>query len=99
MFIVILTYTAPLDEIDNRLDDHAAWLDENFAAGVFMASGRRNPRTGGVILAAGVDRAALQDAVDRDPFHVSGLAKHDIIEFLPNRVNPELIGSFSTPST
>ncbi len=96
MFIVILTYTASLDEIDNHLDEHAAWLDENYVAGVFMASGRRDPRTGGVILAAGVDRASLQEAVDRDPFHVLGLANHDIVEFLPNRVNTELIGSLST---
>lgn len=98
MFIVILTYTAPLDEIDDNLGEHAAWLDENYAAGVFMASGRRNPRTGGVILATGVDRAALEETVDRDPFHARGLAKHDIVEFLPNRVNAELIGSFAALS-
>ena len=55
MFVVLLNYEKPLEEIDDLMSDHMAYLRRCYASGVFLASGRREPRTGGVILAtAGV---------------------------------------------
>ena len=51
MFVVILTYVKPLAEIDRQMRAHMKFLDEQYAAKVFVASGRQVPRTGGVILA------------------------------------------------
>ena len=84
MYLVILDYVADLAEIDAALDAHVAWLDEHYAAGLFLASGRREPRTGGVILATG-DRAAMEAAVATDPFATRGLARHSLIEFHPSK--------------
>lgn len=84
MFVVILDYLADLTEIDAAPSDHAAWLDENYRSGLFLASGRREPRTGGVIFVTGT-RDALEKAVAADPFALRGLARHTVMEFRPSR--------------
>ncbi|WP_323916952.1 YciI family protein [Aeromonas caviae] len=47
MFVVTLTYVKPLAEIDALIPAHIAWLERQYAAGHFLASGRRVPRIGG----------------------------------------------------
>lgn len=49
MFIAILTYIKPLEEVDRFLQAHRDYLAEHYAAGDFIASGPQNPRVGGVI--------------------------------------------------
>lgn len=89
MYVILIDYTSGLDEIDSALDAHKAWLDENYSAGRFLASGRRKPRTGAVILAADGPRDEIEDAVAHDPFAVQGLAEHTIVEFHPSRFGSE----------
>lgn len=89
MFVVTLTYTAPLSAVDAHLDAHRAWLAEAYAAGVVVASGRRVPRVGGVILATG-DRAQLDQLLARDPFAQAGLATYDVVEFVVGAAAPDL---------
>lgn len=47
MFVLELSYTAPLDQVDAVLEAHVAWLDAQYERGVFLASGRKNPATAG----------------------------------------------------
>ena len=61
MFVLELTYTAPMDAVDAALEAHRAWLDEQYGKGVFLASGPKNPRDGGVILAVAEDRARIEE--------------------------------------
>lgn len=49
MFIAVLTYKKPLNEVDKYLQAHRDYLAEHYAAGDFIASGLQNPRIGGVI--------------------------------------------------
>ncbi|NEA99454.1 hypothetical protein G3I78_10370 [Streptomyces sp. SID13726] len=56
MFVLELTCTAPLDAVDIVLPAHVVWLDERYGKGVFLASGPKSPREGGVILAVAEDR-------------------------------------------
>ncbi|HEX6364416.1 MAG TPA: YciI family protein [Albitalea sp.] len=84
MFIVTLTYLKPLDEIDALMQPHVAWLRRHYASGLFIASGRRVPRTGGVILARSGDRAALDRALADDPFVTHHAASVEVIEFTPS---------------
>lgn len=84
MFIVSLSYTRPLDEIDALLPAHLDWLHRGYADGVFVASGRKVPRDGGVILARGTDRAALERRLAEDPFARGGAARYDVTEFVPS---------------
>ena len=81
MFIVTLTYLQPVEEVDALMAAHIEWLDKGYADGLFVASGRRIPRTGGVILARSGDDAALSAFLERDPFAMHGVARFDVVEF------------------
>jgi uncharacterized protein YciI len=84
MFIVTLTYLKPVEEIDALMHDHIEWLKKGYEQGLFIASGRRVPRVGGVILARSGDEQALSDTLASDPFVIHGAARCDIVEFVPS---------------
>ncbi|GAB3012999.1 YciI family protein [Bowmanella dokdonensis] len=90
MFVVVLTYRRPIEEVERHLAEHIDFLDAQYQAGVFVASGRRVPRTGGVILAISVDQVSLTQILDLDPFKREGIADYEIVEFVPNRTKPGL---------
>jgi uncharacterized protein YciI len=90
MFVLELTYTAPVERVDELLDAHVAWLDARYEDGVFIASGRKNPRDGGVILAVGDDRARIEKIAAADPFTVGGVCEYRITEFIATKTAPEL---------
>ncbi|GAA2854235.1 YciI family protein [Paenarthrobacter ilicis] len=80
MFVVSLTYKVPDEIVDFHRAGHMAWLKEAFDAGIFLASGRRVPATGGVLLSK-VDRPTLDASLAEDPFYANGVAEFEIIEF------------------
>ncbi len=92
MFVVLLEYVKPMAEVEKHLSAHRKWVDENYAAGRFVVSGPRVPRTGGVIIAKMESRAALEAELAKDPFWTEGIARFDIVEFMPNRMAPRLFG-------
>ena len=90
MFLLLLTYVKPLAEVDALMADHVAWLDEHYASGTFLVSGRRIPRTGGVILARGDDAAAMASLAASDPFVAGGVATCEVIRFRASQRAPGL---------
>jgi uncharacterized protein YciI len=92
MFIVSLQYTQPLEVVESQLQAHRAFLDRFYQQGVFIASGRKVPRNGGVILAKGVTRAELEKILDQDPFRALGVADYQITEFTANRTSADFAG-------
>lgn len=87
MFFVSLTYIKPLDVIDSHLKAHRDFLLRNYAAGAFLLSGRKELRTGGVILANSASREELEQILAEDPFRQLGLA-----QVLPNPGMPKVHG-------
>ena len=81
MFVVLLTYEKDLAEVDRLMGEHMRFLKAQYDAGVLVVSGRRVPRTGGVILARGVDKAVLEEIMARDPFVREGAARFEVVEF------------------
>ncbi len=84
MLILSLTYTVPLDQVDRHVEPHMAWVKQGYERGWFLASGRKDPRTGGVIIAKG-NRAEIEAFVATDPFAVEGVAQYDITEIVLSR--------------
>lgn len=85
MFIIILTYQKDLTVVEAYLAQHRAYLDEHYASGCFIASGRQEPRIGGVILARASRKEEVEEVVQRDPFFQHGIASYQIIEFIPTK--------------
>ena len=90
MFILELTYTAPLERIDALLPAHVAWLEQHYATGAFLASGRKVPRDGGVIIAVAESRSAIEALVATDPFAQGGATEYRITEFVATTTAPAL---------
>ncbi|MCC2618016.1 YciI family protein [Aestuariibacter halophilus] len=85
MYIISLTYQVPLEDVDAFIPEHIAFLDKHYAAGNFLLSGRKVPRTGGVILATAASREALDAILEQDPFFREKLARYDITEIVPTK--------------
>ncbi|MEV7607447.1 YciI family protein [Paenarthrobacter sp. NPDC089322] len=85
MFVVSLTYKVPDEIVDFHRPGHMAWLKGAFDDGIFLASGRRVPATGGVLLSK-ADRATLDESLAKDPFYSNGVAEFEIIEFTATTV-------------
>lgn len=90
MFIVSLTYKTALSEIDKHIDEHIAFLEKHYASGHFLASGRKVPRTGGIILmkASNIDEA--KHIMNQDPFLREDLVTVEYTEFIPTMTTDEL---------
>ena len=95
MFLIELTYKAALAEIDRHMKAHVAFLNQHYAAGRFVVSGRKIPREGGIILATGATREEIEALMREDPFVSRGLADVRVVEFrasqrardLPDRIS------------
>ena len=81
MFVIELTYTAGLADIDASMAAHVSFLKKYYAAGNFLVSGRKVPRDGGIIIAVGSSREQIEAIAKEDPFYTRGLAQFRIIEF------------------
>ncbi|WP_394823512.1 YciI family protein [Pendulispora albinea] len=85
MFVIELVYKVPLEEIDARMKDHMVFLRKYYASGHFLVSGRKVPRDGGIIVAAGDGKDEIETIMREDPFIAHGLADFRVTEFLPSQ--------------
>lgn len=90
MFIINLNYVVPLKEIDAHMTQHVKFLNKYYKLNVFVASGRKVPRTGGIILALANSIEEVDAILKEDPFYVHKLAEFTVTEFLTSQVHPEL---------
>jgi uncharacterized protein YciI len=90
MFVIELTYRAPLSAIDAGMPAHMTFLRSHYASGHFLVSGRQVPRVGGIILAVGESRDEIETIMRRDPFVARGLASFRVIEFRASQKAPDI---------
>ena len=81
MFIIELSYKAPLQQVDAQMKPHMAFLNKYYASGHFLLSGRKIPRDGGIILAVGKSREEIEAIAAQDPFCQKGVADFRVIEY------------------
>lgn len=89
MFIISLTYKVSLTTVDQHLDAHIAYLNKQYELGNFQVSGRKVPRTGGIILSTLTDKETLMNALAKDPFSIHEIADYEVIEFVPSKTSEE----------
>lgn len=82
MFILNSKYVKSLEEVDKYLEAHKAFLQKFYASGHFICSGRKVPRTGGVILCRAESKEEVEEILNQDPFKQEGVSEYEIIEFV-----------------
>ncbi len=90
MFIVNLTYVVPLEQIDAAMAEHMKFLNKHYKLNTFVASGRKVPRTGGIILVLAQSKAEVESIMAEDPFCIRKLAEFTVTEFLTSQAHPDL---------
>jgi uncharacterized protein YciI len=92
MFIIDLKYIVPLEQLDEYMAEHVKYLNMYYKADVFIVSGRKVPRTGGIILAQADSKEILEKIIADDPFYKHKLAEFTITEFNASKSHPDLKG-------
>ncbi|MDP9960222.1 YciI family protein [Chryseobacterium lathyri] len=87
MFIISLTYKTALENVERFIPEHNIFLEKHYHSGNFIASGRKEPRTGGIILADAVSKKEVEEIIKEDPFYIHQVADYDITEFIPSKYN------------
>lgn len=82
-FIVIITYTASLDKIDEILPKHREFLQKGYNKGMLLFSGPRNPRVGGIAAAKAESIEEIENFFNSDPYKLYKAAEYEFIEFDP----------------
>jgi uncharacterized protein YciI len=90
MFIINLNYIVPLEKLDAHMAEHVKFLHKYYNQNVFVASGRKVPRTGGIILALAKSMEEVEKIISEDPFYIHKLAEFTITEFLTSQHHPDL---------
>ncbi|WP_344867383.1 hypothetical protein [Amycolatopsis ultiminotia] len=89
MYIALLSYTAPRNEVDYALAAHADWLRAHFSQGLFLVSGKGNEDADQVILTRPCLRGKLDAVLATDPLVLQRLAHYRVIEFSATRTSGE----------
>ncbi|MDP4145229.1 MAG: YciI family protein [Bacillota bacterium] len=85
MFILNLTYVKSIEAVESELNAHIGFLDKYYSSGNFICSGRKNPRTGGIILCNAKNKEEVEEIIKEDPFYIKQVAEYEIIEFSPTK--------------
>lgn len=83
MIIIDIVYKADIKEIDKYLNQHREFLDYYYAHGVFLASGPKVPREGGVIIALTDDEQQLKEILAKDPYALADVVEYRFTKFQP----------------
>jgi uncharacterized protein YciI len=80
MIIIDLKYIKPLAMVEKHLQEHCEFLKKYYRNDVFLMSGPKHPRTGGIIVAKG-DFAMMREIIKEDPFYQNQIAEYNLMEF------------------
>lgn len=87
MFIISLTYKVSIENVERYIPEHNSFLQKHYDSGQFIASGRKEPRTGGIIICNAQSKDEAQQIITEDPFHIHQIADYTITEFIPSKYN------------
>ena len=85
MYIVNLNYIKEVSEVEKYLEEHIKFLEKYYEMGKFICSGRKNPRTGGVILLNAESLSEVEKIILEDPFNINEIPEYEITEFFPTK--------------
>ncbi|TLD81129.1 GTP cyclohydrolase [Helicobacter sp. MIT 11-5569] len=83
LFVVLVTYTKPLNEIEKILPEHRAFLSKGYTNGHLLASGPQNPKVGGIIIGKFDSKESAETFFKNDPYAKNNAATYQILEFAP----------------
>ena len=85
MVIVMLSYKKKITDVEKFIEPHVEFLNKYYAEKKIIFSGRKEPRTGGIIVFRNVTKEEAREIVKQDPFYQNEIADYEITEVVPTR--------------
>lgn len=82
-FLVDITYTAPIEEIEKTVKEHREFLQTGYDKGMLLCSGPKNLKAGGIVIARAISEDSLKVFFADDPYKLKNLVHYDFVEFNP----------------
>ncbi|MEK7431519.1 MAG: YciI family protein [Cyanobacteriota bacterium] len=82
-FIIKITYTSNIEEIEKVLVEHRSFLQQGYDQEFLLCSGPLNPRTGGVVIAKSESLETIKSFFEKDPYNIHKLVNYEFLEFNP----------------
>jgi uncharacterized protein YciI len=73
-----------------HLTDHVDFLNKAYEKNIFLLSGRKNPRVGGVIWAQANYEEEILQFLKEDPFYKNDFANYKVTEIIPTKYNSHI---------
>ncbi len=90
MYLLIVSYTKPADEVAPHIPAHAAWVKKYLDEGVFLFAGPKKSKLGGVILTKSIDKDRLKKIISEDSYVQQDVCEYQIIDFDCKVAAPQL---------
>ena len=81
MYILDFHNLKPVEEVDQAIEEHRAFLRKYVEQGIFLFAGAKVPRSGGIIVVKDMGRAQLDAILAEAPFLSRGSARCTVTEF------------------
>lgn len=81
MYLLIVSYTKPLEEVTPHFSTHLDWVKQYIDAGIFLFVGPKKSKLGGVIGVKSIDRNKLKSILSEDSFVKNDVAEYQIVDF------------------
>lgn len=81
LFVILITYTSSLDEINEILPTHREYLKKHYESGILLASGPREPKVGGIVIGKFQSKDDVLEFISKDPYNLAKVASYEILEF------------------
>jgi uncharacterized protein YciI len=81
MYLLIVSYTKPVEDVAPFVQAHSEWVKKYFNEGIFLFAGPKKNKFGGAILAKSIDRSLLNKIISEDSFIVGEVAEYQVIDF------------------
>ncbi len=85
MVIILLSYKKEIFEVEKIIESHNEFLNKYYAENKVIFSGRKNPRTGGIIVLRNVNKDEAMEIIKQDPFYQNEIADYDVTEVIPTK--------------
>ncbi|PWJ39958.1 YciI family protein [Sediminitomix flava] len=89
MIIIELTYKVAVEMADKYMSEHLEFINKQYELGNFIASGKKEPRTGGIILSNMESQSDLEKIMDEDPFKIHDITEFKFTKFIPSRTSED----------
>jgi uncharacterized protein YciI len=89
MFLVDMNFTDMKKITPELTIEHKNYLEGEYKSNKLMFGGRKNPRTGGILISCHESEQELKRLLSLDPFIRSGGVTYSITEFIPVMASEE----------